>query len=84
MEKNRIFRKRVAVVSPDGSYYTDRPSGFTMLTEDQVRTDIEDERISFTGYPGVQAVEEANDAYVLTVVFSTGRVRVITYREREE
>lgn len=76
----RSVTKRKLTVRPDGSSQTTYMSA-SFWDDENIRYDIDTERVIFAAHPGVQAIEEAEAEYVLTVLYASGTVRVITYSD---
>lgn len=79
MEKNSVTKRKLTI-RPDGSVQVTYLSA-TFMDNDNIRHDIDNERKMYAALPGVQSVEEADAEYVLTVVYASGTVRVITYSD---
>lgn len=79
MEKNSVTKRKLTI-RPDGSTQTTYLSARFMDNEN-IRHDIDSERAAYAAQSGVQAVEEAHSAYVLTVTYASGTVQVITYSD---
>ena len=77
MEKRSVTKRKLTIRS-DGSAQTTYLSA-TFWDAEDIRRDIDAERAGYAAYPAVQAIEEAEAAYVLTVIYASGTVRVITY-----
>ena len=79
MEK-RSVTKRKLTIRPDGSVQVTYLSA-TFWDDENIRHDIDTERAIYASHPGVQSIEEADAEHVLTVVYASGTVRVITYSD---
>lgn len=76
----RSVKKRKVTIRPDGSCQTVHLSA-SFWDDENIRYDIDTERVIYASHPGVQAIEEAEAEHVLTVLYASGTVRVLTYSD---